>query len=649
MPRTLTSTDSIPKQELLNALISYFSNERDKLGFDIGEHQISTACKTLLGGNEDTSDNFLLLQINEKSVFDEYRKEDFEIMDYLHLVSTEIRKQFGQYSTPSNIVNYILKSVQYSSSKNILNKKLIDPSCGSGAFLVEATRVYLNALKKANVPMSSWYQMFISATTGIDIDPKACFFARLNLSVLLAPAVLEFVAKNGDERLKPLPVYCTDTLELLASEVNNERFLYNRFQIPLKSEYDFVVGNPPYFKIKGLSKNLKRTFSDSIYGHPNAYGLFIHAGIEMLKDKGKLGFIVPRSMLSGLYFKNLRRLIERKTSLKEIVYISERKKVFDNVLHGTMILSLNRNKNYENKVDVSCAQSLQDPNNHHNKITIQENNLIQHLNGTSVWFVADSKEIYDIIDRIIKKYPLLSGNEINCCAKTGQIVWNRVKPLLSDTAKPNTLPLVWARDIGKFSFTLNRMGSSRPCFLRVNSKTKNLFVKGLSILVQRVTADEQHSRIVACIPAEFCNRESNGYFVENHLNVIQPEMQTEIDLYFILGILNSDIVDFFFRAMNGNTQVSATELNLLPIPTGKFNQDIAKIAKMIQKTTDDKTKRKLINELNLVVAKAYGLRNNELVFLKKYITYNDHKKLNGEMLDDKKDQGIHKKKTIEQF
>ncbi len=627
MPEILSSTASIPKEKLLDTLISYFLKERDKLGFDIEEYQIGSICKILLSGNEDSSDN-LLLQIREKTVFDEYRKDELEIMDYLHLVSTEMRKQLGQYSTPSNIVKYILKSVQYTPSKSILNKKLIDPSCGSGAFLVETTRVYLNALKKANVPLSSWYLMVTSAITGIDIDQKACFFARLNLSVLLAHNVLEFVSKKGIKGLNPLPVYCADTLELLASEVNNEIFLYNRLQIPLKSQYDFVVGNPPYFKIKGLSKNLKNTFSESIYGHPNAYGLFIHAGIEMLKDRGKLGFIVPRSMLSGLYFKNLRSLIERKTSLKEIVYISERKKVFDSVLHGTMILSLNRNKKNESKVDVSCSQSLQNLNNHHNKITIQEKNLIQHLNGTSVWFVADLKEKYGIISRIINTHSLLSSNEINCHVKTGQIVWNRVKPLLSEVAKSNTLPLVWATDVGKYNFTFNRMGNSRPCFLEVNSRTENLMVKGLSILIQRVTADEQQSRIVACIPEEFCNKEINGYFVENHLNVIQLNIQPEIDLYFILGILNSDIVDFFFRAMNGNTQVSATELNLLPIPIGKFKYDIAKIAKMIQKTINGKTKRKLINELNLVVAKAYGLNTKDLEFVKRHLNNRFHKAYN---------------------
>lgn len=623
MYQKLSTTDSsIPKEKLLNALASYFLNENDKLGFGIERKLLSTLCKILLRGNEDNSNSFLNWHINEETIFDEYRKDDLEIMDYLHLVSVEQKKQLGQYSTPRNIVKYILKSVNYISLKNILAKKLIDPACGSGAFLVEAVRIYLNTLKKTNMPPDTWYPMVTTAITGIDIDPKACFFARLNLSILLAPSILEFVAKNGIEKIEPLPVYCTDALESIALEARGEKTLYDGINISLRKQYDFVVGNPPYFKIRGLSKNLRNTFSDSIYGHPNAYGLFIHAGTEMLNTKGKLGFIIPRSMLSGLYFKNLRNFIERKTSLRKITCISERKKVFNDVLHGTMIISLARDRKHKKEVNISCVQSLNERNNQHNKVTVNRDNIIQHLNGTTVWFVANSLKTYKIIDRIIKKHPLLSSNDINYQAKTGQIVWNRVKPLLTENAKSDTLPLVWATDIGKFSFSFNKTGASRPCFLKVTPKTSNLIVKDLSILIQRVTADEQPSRMVACIPDRFCKIETDGYFVENHLNVIQPTTKKpKVDLYFMLGVLNSEIVDFFFRAMNGNTQVSVTELNLLPMPLGKYESDIAKIAKAIQKAKTVNDRNKLIKKLNKTVARAYELKVNELEYVKNHLNY----------------------------
>lgn len=603
--------------KLFSALVSYFKNENYKLGLGIPDPQIEAICKILLYGEEDLSSVFQSWQVGEQTILDEYHKEELGIVDYLHLISNELRKQLGQFATPADIVKYIFKSVGYASSKDILSKKLVDPACGSGAFLVEAVRIYLNALKNAKTPIYRWYPMVTTAICGIDVDTTACLFARLNLSMLLAPAVLEFVARNDVATLKPLPVFCADTLETVASERGISELFYDRRVSSLKKRFDFVVGNPPYFKMKDLSDELKTAFGESIYGHPNAYGVFMHAGIEMLKDGGRLGFIVPRSMLSGLYFKNLRAFIEKNTSLREIVYVADRKNVFENVLHGTMILSLERNAEAGESIDISVVQSSREFKNALKSITVSRDQVIRRLNGTTVWFVADSRKVYDTIDRIVKKHPLLSGEKVNCRVRTGQIVWNRVKPLLVEKEGHDTLPLVWATDVSKFGFSFSRQGATRPCYLKVASKTENLVIKGKSILLQRVTADEQPSRLVACIPEEFCRKAAAGYFVENHLNIIQPETGTpSVDLYFILGVLNSEVVEFFFRAMNGNTQVSATELNLLPIPIGKYEREIADFSAKIQKTTDMKKKSGFIAELNMLVGKAYGLSTEESGFIR---------------------------------
>lgn len=617
MPQiSLSSIDSGLEQQFLSAIFSYFRTENNKLGLELDESQILSICRTLLFGNE-PADSMHAELISEHSMLDEYHKDELAIMDYLHLVSIESRKELGQYATPKEIVRYIVKTSGYAPSRDILDKTLIDPSCGSGAFLVEATRIYLNALKRCRMPLNEWYPMARSAIIGIDIDPKACFFARMNLATMLAPAILEFAAKHSVPELHPLPVYCDDTLKLFAAE--DGALFYDRRTPLLKNRFDFVVGNPPYFKIKGLGEDLKNVFADSLYGHPNAYGIFIHAGIGMLKKGGRLGFIIPRSMLAGLYFKNLRAFINRETSVREIVYLSDRKKVFGSVLHGTMILSLQRDVATGHDITVSFADSLKDMETKMPAITVKKEYVIRRLNGTTVWFVADSREIYNIIDRIIKRHPILCDPEINCCAKTGQIVWNRVKPLLSEKTGTDILPLIWATDIGKFSFSFNKMKTARPSFLKVTPKTEGLIVRNRSILIQRVTADEQPSRVVACIPEEFCNKAAGGYFVENHLNIIQPETMTaSVDLYFILGVLNSEIVDFFFRAMNGNTQVSATELNLLPMPVGPYEKEIADIAEIIQGTPDEK-KPVLMDELNRLVARAYGMNNKDIEYVRQYL------------------------------
>jgi hypothetical protein len=69
-----------------------------------------------------------------------------------------------------------------------------------------------------------------------------------------------------------------------------------------------------------------------------------------------------------------------------------------------------------------------------------------------------------------------------------------------------------------------------------------------------------------------------------------------------------------FRSMNGNTQVSATELNLLPIPRGKLESEIADLAARMEEARP-KQRQELEQELNERVAKAYGLTGSDLCFL----------------------------------
>jgi hypothetical protein len=104
------------------------------------------------------------------------------------------------------------------------------------------------------------------------------------------------------------------------------------------------------------------------------------------------------------------------------------------------------------------------------------------------------------------------------------------------------------------------------------------------LLVQRTTAKEQRRRIVAAFPLEWENT-TGSFFVENHLNVIVPikgvrPLAPEV----VLASLNSRLFDFIFRTFNGNTQVSATELNVMRfvVPEATDAREIIKLVKQLQ-------------------------------------------------------------------
>lgn len=548
-------------------------------------------------------------------------EERFELHDYLHLVPEEMRRALGQVMTPLPIVRYILRTAGYRADGDILDRTLCDPACGSGVFLVEAVRTYLGALRRTGVPLAEWYPHVLSHFVGIDVDPLACLYARFNLGLLLAPALLSWRQANPRRPPGPLPVHQRDTLETLAAEIGD----LGRTPLPLIGAFDFVVGNPPYRKVSPLSPVLREVFQDSLYGHPNAYGMFLHAGIEMLRSEGRLGYIIPRSMLSGLYFQNLRRMIEQRTCLEELSLLAERKNVFPQVLQGTMIIVFQKlaaggTRDADRPVRTSVIRTAAELGNGGPAyVTAAAAQVTRQMNGTTVWFVSAQERTYSLLDKIIGRHPLLGGPMVACPARTGPIVWNRVKPLLRLRGGDGRLPLVWATDVGRFRFALATAGDTRPSYLEATAKVCNLATTGESLLIQRITADEQTRRIVAS-RAVFPIRQR--YFVENHLNLLQPAPAARIDLPYLLGVLSSDVVEFLFRSMNGNTQVSATELNLLPIPRGSFEAGIADLTAELEDTTSPSKREDLEADLNARIARVYGLTSRDLGFLQQVLREN---------------------------
>lgn len=602
---------------LAESLVPQLNRTASEMGFRVSPARLAEVSWRLLGGSGKSAPVSSRAVNPEPIPFDE---QSFELYDYLHLVPEEWRRALGQVMTPPPIARYILHAAQYRADEPVLEKSLCDPACGSGVFLVEAVRVCLAALRRAGVPQSDQYPIVRSLFVGIDVDPLACLYARFNLSLLLRRVLLAWMQAHPRRFPQMLPIHCFDTLERIAAEMGGCRTTET-----LTGSFDFIVGNPPYRKISPLSPTLREAFQDSLYGHPNAYGMFLHAGIEMLRPGGRLGFIVPRSMLSGLYFQNLRRLIEQRTHLEELSLLAERKNVFPQVLQGTMIIAFRKPSNEEARdaersVRTGVIRTAAElANAGPAQVTVRPDQVSRRLNGSTIWFVSDQERTYSLLDKIIGRHPLLGGPGIACPARTGPIVWNRVKPLLRPRGGEGRLPLVWATDIGRFRFGLASAADTRPAYLEATERVRDLATSGTSLLVQRVTADEQARRIVASrsgLPAR------QKYFVENHLNVLQPLPSACIDLRYLLGVLSSDVVEFLFRSMNGNTQVSASELNLLPVPRGEFETGIAELAAALEDAGSLSRRAEHEGDLNERVARAYGLTNQDLRFLQKVLGEN---------------------------
>jgi hypothetical protein len=88
---------------------------------------------------------------------------------YSMMNDAEDVKWFGTFYTPSPIVSYVLRRLGYPGKQD---GPILDPACGTGAFLVEATRRYLSVN-----PQAGWRDL-THEMRGVDIDPVAVLISR---------------------------------------------------------------------------------------------------------------------------------------------------------------------------------------------------------------------------------------------------------------------------------------------------------------------------------------------------------------------------------------------------------------------------------------------------------------------------------------
>ncbi len=129
----------------------------------------------------------------------------------------DTRKALGEFYTPVEVVNYMLDAVGY---KNIGKKRLIDPACGSGTFIVEALKRYLKEAKP-RAKQHGWATILRELClepqiVGFDIHPFACMVSRTRFMIEIIPYFKKAIEEEAPTEfyLHRLPVFRTDSLEI---------------------------------------------------------------------------------------------------------------------------------------------------------------------------------------------------------------------------------------------------------------------------------------------------------------------------------------------------------------------------------------------------------------------------------------------------
>lgn len=449
------------------------------------------------------------------------------------------RAKHGIYYTPAPLVRRLLDNAERA-GHDWRTGRVIDPSCGGGAFLVEAASRMLATMQGAEPAIA--VAALSSRLRGWDIDPFAVWLANLAVEA----AALSLVVASG-RRLGPV------------AELRDALAQFD----DASGQFELVMGNPPFGKVKDTPA-IRARFARSLHGHPNLYGLFTDLAVHLAREPGGIiAYLMPASFLAGHYFKALRRTLQRHAPPASLDLVESRKDVFADVLQEVALTTFSRGGR---RRQAECAV-----------VHVEQDGLAPQPTGPLMlprdpeapWALPRSAADSELVGRMRKMPARLA--DWGYAVSTGPLVWNRHKPRLHHAPGKGRVPVVWAEAVtqdGSFLYRATRRNHA-PWFEPRGADDPNIITRPC-VLVQRTTAKEQQRRLIAAaMPAEFIARHG-CVTVENHLNMVVPVMGApKVPLAAVAAFLSTTIADRVLRCINASVAVSASELRAMPLPAAE--------------------------------------------------------------------------------
>lgn len=259
----------------------------------------------------------------------------------------------GGFYTPEPIAAFILKWGINGSS----NYEILEPSCGDGVFLEQ--------LKNNNHKFKS-----VTAIEFDKIEAEKADRIKLNKKSII----------NTDFHL-----YCNETTE----------------------RFDLVVGNPPYIRYQYFQEDQQneaiKVFNRAKLKYSkltNAWVSFVIGSSLLLKEKGKIGFVIPAELLQVSYAQQLREFLAH--FYNKINIISFEKLVFPNIQQEVILLLCHKNNSDSHLIEHLELRDAYDLNKLDVNMLKSPTKKIDFKSNKWTYYFLEQKEI-DFLENIAKK------------------------------------------------------------------------------------------------------------------------------------------------------------------------------------------------------------------------------------------------------
>lgn len=519
-------------------------------------------------------------------------------------MDTLTRKRTGSYYTDLELTDIMMyELVEYLKAKEP-NKKLCDyrflePCVGAGNFVFS----YIKAVKATGIDAEDAQTMFDNIyVADVNIDALAGYKESLKEIALLFWNI-DLSDKYFDKHLG----------SGLLVDVTAESMSYISINEVFSSEivgsgFDIIATNPPYKNLKAerghyrsddeydrdkdkysvISKIVSKHFRYSTYGVLNLYKLFVEEIIDRYANATSLiSLLIPTSIMSDKSCMKLRTHMLKDTKMISVKVIEEGSGYIDSKQALSSILLQKGEKT--NKIEI-----IKDFCNNPDDIAeVAINDIMNENNGNAIVTVS-SKE-YKILKKL-RQFPIVKELSFVINLR-GELDLTENKNNIVNT---NTgYPLVRGRNIGYYNLRI----TSENEFVSnefVCTTKKKCYIEQERITCQQIANMNKDRRIAFALTPK-------NYVLGNSCNFISVvDNQYGIDIYTLLGLFNTKIINWLFKLTSSNNHVNNYEIDCFPIPVEA--PELKEISLLVKKFLYEKNEE-ILDKIEELAYKAYGISN----------------------------------------
>lgn len=325
--------------------------------------------------------------------------------------------------------------------------------------------------------------------------------------------------------------------------------------------FDIVIGNPPYNELRDLDQDMQTALKTSKYyddakgGRLNMYQFFYPLAINITINNGIISLITQNSILAEDSALGNRKLLFSQTDILAVDSFPERDnknlRVFESAKMSVCICTLRKNKqpNTHNIIPINVWHSRFMNNMHKLNISVEE---IKEIYPEDFIIPISSNEKFAILKEIKKK------SQYHIIASAGEIDMTKYKNRFNSICFGTRV--ITGAQIQRYYIT-DTPSQGKVIYISDQHKPtlspkRRLEISNHRIVIQRITGVDSKVRIIAALI-------NNYVYCANSTNYIP--IDKAINIKYLLGILNSTLVNFFIKQTSTNTNITAKVLNSIPI------------------------------------------------------------------------------------